>query len=123
MANRIAIGDVGGVWKIAVSKSGVDVLTAGPGDLILDSEATHMRSVQVGQFVIEAGDLEGSASVTGLTGTTTFGGRVAQVVSGEHANDLVATFDEIEVTPTAVSAKLRSAAGADITMAYHVLAW
>lgn len=125
MTNRIVIGDMGSsTWGIRVSKAGVNVLTAGAGDLTLDSEATHLRSVQVGTFTIPAGSLTGSASVSGLVSGDTFGARIGLLAgSAIEQTNLAETFSALEVDESGVSATRRATSGSDTVMAYHVVAY
>ena len=124
MTNRVAIGNVGGVYKLAVSKAGVDVLSAGAGDLTLDSEKTHLRSVQVGTFTIPSGSIDASVSVSGLSGTDTFGARVGLLAaSAVEQSNLAEIMEKITVSSSAVYAKRLATAGSDTIFEYHVLAF
>jgi hypothetical protein len=52
MPARVALGNVGGIFRFVVSKPGFDVFTAADSDMLFDSAKTHIRLLQTGTLTL-----------------------------------------------------------------------
>lgn len=66
MANRIVMGNLGSAYGLKISKPGYDVLTALPGNLLLDSGAPTLRVHSMYTFSFAANDLVAKTITHGL---------------------------------------------------------
>lgn len=119
MTARIAIGNIGGDYKMHVSRTGYDALTD-DAYLLFTSEKSSFRVLQKGTVTIPANTLSGTASISGISSGQYFGAIVSQ---GGAFFFMAAVIERVTVNSTSVTIVARSTVTSARNFQYVVVVW